>query len=114
VIRRNCLYARKSLSGCARSARSSGRGEDALAHMDVVALQALHRMLRVDEERRVKDGSDKEEDKGKSSFHLRLSPAREPHSPTTSPFSPLATHTPNGDEGDAGESHLISSLPLYM
>jgi hypothetical protein len=41
--------------------------EDALARLDAVALQVLDRMLRVDEERRVKDGSDDEEEEGKSS-----------------------------------------------
>jgi hypothetical protein len=75
--------------------------------MDIIALQALDRVLRVDEERRVKAGSDEEEDEGKSSTMPHpvpspSSPAGELHSTTTPPFSPLATHTPNDDEDDAG------------
>jgi hypothetical protein len=36
--------------------------EDALARLDAVALQVLDRMLRVEEERRVKAGSDDDDD----------------------------------------------------
>ena len=100
---------------------------DVLARLDVVALQVLDRMLRVDEERRVKAGSDAEEEgEGKSStvphpVASSSTPAGGLHPTTPSP-SPPATPTSNDNEDDAGAvpSHLspasrrLISKRLYM
>jgi hypothetical protein len=97
--------------------------EDVLARLDVVALQVLDRMLRVDEEKRVKDDSDdEEEDKEEKSSTMphpiasSSSHAGESHATTLPPLSP-----PN-DEDDAGlvpsnlspASRRLISKRLYM
>ena len=104
--------------------------EDALARLDAVALQVLDRMLRVDEERRVKAGSDdKEEEEGKPSKRPHLvasssSPAGELHARKPPPTSRPVTPNPNDneDEDDAGAvpsdlspaSRRLISKRLYM
>ena len=100
--------------------------EDALARLDVVALQVLDRMLRVDEERRVKAGSDDEEE-GKSSTMPQpvassSSPAGDVHVTTPPPSSHHAAPSPNDDEDDTGAvpsnlspaSRRLISKRLYM
>jgi hypothetical protein len=101
--------------------------EDTLARLDVVALQVLDRMSRVDEERRVKAGSDDDEG-GKSSTMPHLvasssSPAGELHPTIPPPPSPPATPTPNDSGDDAGAvpstnlspaSRRLISKRLYM
>jgi hypothetical protein len=103
--------------------------EDAFAGFDAVALQVLDRMLRADEERRVKAGSDDgEEEEGKSStipHHPVASssrPAGELHTTTPPPSPPPTTPTPNDSEDDAGAvpsnlspaSRRLISKRLYM
>lgn len=91
--------------------------EDALARLDVVALQVLDRMLRVDEERRVKAGSDdeEEEEEGKSStmphpVASSSSPAGEILVTTPPPSSPPATPTSNDDDNEDDADAVPSNL----
>jgi hypothetical protein len=89
--------------------------EDALARLDAGALQVLDRMLRADEERKVKAGSDDEEEEDKSSTMSHpvasssSSPAGELHAATPPPNFPPATPTPNDNEDDAGAVPSILS-----
>ena len=89
--------------------------EDALARWDVVALQVLDRMLRMNEERRVKTGSD-DEGEGKSSTMPH------PVASSSSSATPPATPTLNDNEDDSGPvppdlspaSRRLISKRLYM
>jgi hypothetical protein len=101
--------------------------QDTLARLDADALQVLDRMLRVDEERRVKAGSDDEEE-GKPSMvphpiaSSSSSPAAELHVTTPPPNSLLTTPIRNDNEGDTGAvpsnlspaSRRLISKRLYM
>ena len=72
--------------------------EDALVRLDVVALQVLDRLLRVDEERGVKAGSDDEEGK----------PSTMPHPVAKTP--PPVTPTPNDNESRGS----VSAVPFNL
>jgi hypothetical protein len=99
--------------------------EDALARLDIVGLQVLDRMLRADEERKVKTGSDVE-DTTTTTLHpvaSLSSPAGELHAITLPRSSPPATpaHDEDGeDDASAIPSNLspasrrLISKRLYM
>ena len=101
--------------------------EDALARLDAGALQVLDRILRVDEERRTKAGSDDEdEEEGKSSkmpYPVGSSSlAGELHATAPPQSPPPATPILNDNEDDAGAippnlspaSRRLISKRLYM
>ena len=103
--------------------------EDTLARLDVVGLQVLDRMLRVDEERKVKAGSDYDEEaEGHPStvphpIASSSSLVGELHATIPSPPSPPATPTLDNNEDDAGAvpstnlspaSRRLISKRLYM
>ncbi|KAH8984357.1 hypothetical protein EDB86DRAFT_149961 [Lactarius hatsudake] len=84
--------------------------EDTLARLDCVALQALDRMLRVDEERSVEAHF-----RGEAEAEERGTPAAQPGPPTAVPPSPrasehLSTPAPR-DRGDDSEDALANLSP---
>ena len=91
--------------------------EDALARLDTVALQVLDRMLRMDEERKVKASSTMPHPVASSS-----PPARKLYATTPPPSSPPATPITDDDEDGAGAvpsnlspaSRRLISKRLYM
>jgi hypothetical protein len=87
--------------------------EDALARLDAVALQVFDRMLRVDEERRVKVDFDDEEEEGKSSeiphpVASSSSPAGDPHARTPPPTS-LPANSPGSDNDNEDDTGAVPS-----
>ena len=87
--------------------------EDALARLDIVGLQVLDRMLRADEEKKMKTGSGVE-DTITTTLHpvaSSSSPAGELHATTLPRSSPPATAAPDEDGEDDANATLSNLSP---